>query len=67
MELFLVKVFTEGKKVVGKAFFSKERFVLDIRILILGIIWDLVLGACDFFRGILFMCLKIISEIVRIT
>jgi len=26
--MFLVKVFTEGKKVVGKAFFSKERFVL---------------------------------------
>jgi hypothetical protein len=30
MEIFLVKVFTEGKKVVGKAFFSKERFVLDL-------------------------------------
>jgi hypothetical protein len=26
--MFLVKVFTEGKKVVGKAFFFKERFVL---------------------------------------
>ena len=25
--MFLVKVFTEGKKVVGKAFFFKERFV----------------------------------------
>jgi len=28
LELFLVKVFTEGKKVVGKAFLSKKRFVL---------------------------------------
>jgi len=27
MELFLVKVFTEGKKVVGKAFLSKKRFI----------------------------------------
>jgi len=27
--MFLVKVFTEGKKVVGKAFFPKERFVLS--------------------------------------
>jgi len=26
--MFLVKVFTEGKKVVGKAFLSKKRFVL---------------------------------------
>ena len=26
MELFLVKVFTEGKKVVGKAFLFKKRF-----------------------------------------
>jgi len=26
---FLVKVFTAGKKVVGKAFFFKERFVLN--------------------------------------
>jgi len=26
--MFLVKVFTEGKKVVGKAFFLKERFIL---------------------------------------
>ncbi len=28
MEIFLVKVFTEGKKVVGKAFLFKKRFVL---------------------------------------
>jgi hypothetical protein len=28
METFLVKVFTEGKKVVGKAFLFKKRFVL---------------------------------------
>jgi len=28
MEMFLVKVFTEGKKVVGKAFLLKKRFVL---------------------------------------
>jgi hypothetical protein len=27
-ECFLVKVFTEGKKVVGKAFLFKKRFVL---------------------------------------
>jgi hypothetical protein len=27
MKLFLVEVFTEGKKVVGKAFLSKKRFV----------------------------------------
>jgi hypothetical protein len=26
--MFLVKVFTEGKKVVGKAFLSKKRFVV---------------------------------------
>jgi len=26
--MFLVKVFTEGKKVVGKAFLPKKRFVL---------------------------------------
>jgi len=28
MELFLVKVFTEGKKVVGKAFRSKKGFLV---------------------------------------
>jgi hypothetical protein len=28
--MFLVKVFTEGKKVVGKAFLSKERFLVKI-------------------------------------
>ncbi len=28
MELFLVKVFTEGKKVVGKAFLSKRKFLV---------------------------------------
>ena len=31
MELFLVKVFTEGKKVVGKAFLSKKRFRVESR------------------------------------
>jgi hypothetical protein len=28
--MFLVKVFTEGKKVVGKAFLSKKRFFVGI-------------------------------------
>jgi len=28
---FLVKVFTEGKKVVGKAFLSKKRFLVKSR------------------------------------
>ena len=32
--MFLVKVFTEGKKVVGKAFFSKERFVLKEKMIV---------------------------------
>jgi hypothetical protein len=31
MEIFLVKVFTEGKKVVGKAFLSKKRFLVESR------------------------------------
>jgi hypothetical protein len=31
--MFLVKVFTEGKKVVGKAFLSKKMFVLKEKIL----------------------------------
>ena len=30
---FLVKVFTEGKKVVGKAFFFKERFAIAYLVL----------------------------------
>jgi hypothetical protein len=29
--MFLVKVFTEGKKVVGKAFLSKKRFLVESR------------------------------------
>jgi len=29
--MFLVKVFTEGKKVVGKAFLSKKRFLVNSR------------------------------------
>ena len=31
MEIFLVNVFTEGKKVVGKAFLSKKRFLVKSR------------------------------------
>jgi len=31
MELFLVKVFTEGKKVVGKAFLSNKKFLVKSR------------------------------------
>jgi hypothetical protein len=34
MELFLVKVFTEGKKVVGKAFLSKKRFLVKILVIL---------------------------------
>ena len=34
--MFLVKVFTEGKKVVGKAFFLKERFIGTIIGMLLG-------------------------------
>jgi len=33
MELFLVKVFTEGKKVVGKAFLSKNGFLVKISVI----------------------------------
>jgi len=31
---FLVKVFTEGKKVVGKAFLPKKRFLVKIRVIL---------------------------------
>nr|QNO51128.1 hypothetical protein OLNPMGDC_00019 [Methanosarcinales archaeon ANME-1 ERB6] len=34
MELFLVKVFTEGKKVVGKAFLSKNGFLVKISVIL---------------------------------
>jgi len=33
--MFLVKVFTEGKKVVGKTFLFKKRFLVKIS----GILW----------------------------
>ena len=34
LEMFLVKVFTEGKKVVRQAFFSEERFILTFALFI---------------------------------
>jgi len=30
MEIFLVKVFTEGKKVVGEVFLFEKRFLVEI-------------------------------------
>jgi len=35
--MFLVNVFTEGKKVVGKAFLSKKRFLVNFRGLLIAI------------------------------
>jgi len=34
MGLFFVKVFTEGKKVVGKAFLSEKRFLVKISVIL---------------------------------
>jgi hypothetical protein len=42
MEIFLVKVFTEGKKVVGKAFLSKKRFLISYQFLIRMLIYILM-------------------------
>ncbi|NQE05706.1 hypothetical protein C5S32_07540 [ANME-1 cluster archaeon GoMg1] len=41
--MFLVKVFTEGKKVVGKAFFFKERFIGTIIGMLLGFVGRVIL------------------------
>ena len=38
-KIFLVTVFTEGKKVVGKTFFFKERFLV---VLVYIWIWDFI-------------------------
>jgi len=35
--MFLVKVFTGGKKVVGKVFLSKKRFLVNSRGLLIAI------------------------------
>ena len=41
--MFLVKVFTEGKKVVGKAFFFKERFIGTIIGMLLGFVSRIII------------------------